>query len=58
MVKYRAAIWSFLKLTGLYFTMSDIVHKEFIFSAKSEHKKLTADISLKKIFVDQEVLVV
>ena len=26
MVKYRAAIWSFLKLTALYFTMSDIVH--------------------------------
>ena len=28
MVKYRAAIWSFLKLTALYFTMSDIVHKD------------------------------
>ena len=27
MVKYRAAIWSFLKLTALYFTMSDIVHQ-------------------------------
>ena len=27
MVKYMAAIWSFLKLTALYFTMSDIVHK-------------------------------
>ena len=26
MVKYRAAIWSFLKLTDLYFTMSDIIH--------------------------------
>ena len=26
MVKYRAAIWSFLKLTALHFTMSDIVH--------------------------------
>ena len=26
MVKYRAAIWSILKLTALYFTMSDIVH--------------------------------
>ena len=27
MVKYRATIWSFLKLTALYFTMSsDIVH--------------------------------
>ena len=26
MVKYRAAIWSFLNLTALYFTMSDIVH--------------------------------
>ena len=25
MVKYRDAIWSFLKLTVLYFTMSDIV---------------------------------
>ena len=24
MVKYRAAIWSFLRLTALYFTMSDI----------------------------------
>ena len=24
-VKYRTAIWSFLKLTALYFTMSDIV---------------------------------
>ena len=28
MVKYRAAIWSFLKLTALYFTMSDIVHRD------------------------------
>ena len=27
MVKNRAAIWSFSKLTALYFTMSDIVHK-------------------------------
>ena len=27
MVKYRAAIWSFLKLMALYFTMSDIVHQ-------------------------------
>ena len=27
MVKCRAAIWSFLKLTALYFTMSDIVHR-------------------------------
>ena len=26
MVKYRAAIWSFLKLKALYFTVSDIVH--------------------------------
>ena len=26
MVKYRAAIWSFLKLTALYFAKSDIVH--------------------------------
>ena len=26
MVKYRAAIWSFLKLTALYFTISHIVH--------------------------------
>ena len=26
MVKYGAAIWTFLKLTALYFTMSDIVH--------------------------------
>ena len=26
MVKFRAAIWSFLKLTALYFTMCDIVH--------------------------------
>ena len=26
MVKYSADIWSFLKLTALYFTMSDIVH--------------------------------
>ena len=32
MVKYRAAIWSFLKLTALYFTMSDIVHGLRIFS--------------------------
>ena len=28
MVKYRATIWSFLKLTALYFTMSEIVHEE------------------------------
>ena len=27
MVKYRATIWSFLKLTALYLTMSNIVHK-------------------------------
>ena len=27
MAKYRAAIWSFLKLTTLYFTMFDIVHR-------------------------------
>ena len=26
MVKYRAAIWAFLKPTALYLTMSDIVH--------------------------------
>ena len=26
MVKSRAAIWSFLKLTALYFIMSEIVH--------------------------------
>ena len=25
-IQGRAAIWSFLKLTALYFTMSDIVH--------------------------------
>ena len=29
MVKYRAAIWSFLKLTAPYFIMSDIVHKNY-----------------------------
>ena len=29
MVKYRAAIWSFLNHTALYFTMSDIVHENF-----------------------------
>ena len=25
-VKYRAAIWSFLNFTALYFTISDIIH--------------------------------
>ena len=29
MVKYRAAIWSFLKLTALYLTISDIVYIPF-----------------------------
>ena len=33
MVKYRATIWSFLKLTALYFTMSDIVEGK-IFKTK------------------------
>jgi hypothetical protein len=28
MVKYRATIWSFLKLMALFFTMSDIVHNQ------------------------------
>ena len=32
MVKYRAAILSFLKPTALYFTMSDIVHSQTIYS--------------------------
>ena len=29
MVKYGAAIWSFLKLTAPYYTMSDIVHENY-----------------------------
>ena len=33
MVKYRAVIWSFLKLTAQYFTMFDIVHMILIVTA-------------------------
>ena len=31
MLKYRATIWSFLKLRALHFTMSDIVHSRLSF---------------------------
>ena len=35
MVKYRADIWSFLQLTALYFTMSDILHERKVHERKN-----------------------
>ena len=51
MVKYRAAIWSFLKLTALYFTMSDIIHvkKKLFCILWFDKKKSTAAEIVKQI---------
>ena len=46
MVKYRVAIWSFLKLTALYFTMSDIVHSAKFFFCQILPNKKSWEISL------------
>ena len=55
MVKYRVAIWSFLKLTALYFTMSDIVHSaKFFFLSNFAQQKIVGNFIIFKIKTNSE----
>ena len=58
LMKFCLLLFQLLKTSFNWEIFCWLTNKKFIFSAKSKHKKLTADIWLKKYLVIHEILVV